>query len=151
MKVVIKGMAKQKSKFCCQQCGYESLRWLGRCPECGEWNSFAEEVEKSGKTGTANAKTGLRPEPLAQVKPLDIERLDMGFAEFNRVLGGGLVPGTIVLLAGDPGIGKSTLLLQAAAHVSGDSDKVLYVSGEESAQQIKLRAARMGRISSSDS
>jgi DNA repair protein RadA/Sms len=138
-------MAKQKSKFSCQQCGFETLRWLGRCPECGAWNSFSEEVENTARPGIAiTKKTGLRPEPLAQVKPLDIERLDMGFAELNRVLGGGLVPGTIVLLAGDPGIGKSTLLLQAAAYVSGDSDKVLYVSGEESAQQIKLRATRMG-------
>ncbi len=96
------------------------------------------------KPKSITGKTGLRPEPMAQVKPLDIERLDMGFAELNRVLGGGLVPGTMVLLAGDPGIGKSTLLLQAAAHASGGSEKVLYISGEESVQQIKLRATRMG-------
>jgi len=137
-------MVKQKSKFCCQQCGFESLRWLGRCPECGSWNSFAEETEKAERPKTALGKTGLKPEAMAQVKPLAVERLDLGFAELNRVLGGGLVPGTIVLLAGDPGIGKSTLLLQAAAHAFGGSEQVLYISGEESTQQIKLRAARMG-------
>lgn len=136
-------MSRQKSKFICQQCGFESLRWLGRCPECGSWNSFMEELVRAVKV-KEGSKTPLQPQPLVEVEPLAIERLDMGMGELNRVLGGGLVPGTVVLLAGDPGIGKSTLLLQAAAHVALNEEKVLYISGEESAQQIKLRAARMG-------
>lgn len=139
-----KNLSKSKSKFVCQQCGYEAPRWLGKCPECGNWNSFIEEIVKEVKMKSQGGEILLRPELLAQVKPLEIERLDMGSSEFNRVLGGGLVPGTIVLLAGDPGIGKSTLLLQAAAYVAARYERVLYVSGEESAQQIKLRAARMG-------
>jgi len=137
-------LAKQKTKFVCQQCGFEALRWLGRCPDCGTWNSLVEELErdKAGKKGlTTNG--GTRPCTLAEVQPLAVERLDLGFAELNRVLGGGLVPGTLVLLAGDPGIGKSTLLLQAAAKAAQNLEKVLYITGEESAQQIKLRYERV--------
>jgi len=138
-------MAKQKTKFVCQQCGFEALRWLGRCPECGSWNSLVEEVERE-KTGRKSAirSSGKGPSPLGEVQPLAVERIDLGFPELNRVLGGGLVPGTLVLLAGDPGIGKSTLLLQAAALATQKMDKVLYITGEESAQQIKLRAERIG-------
>lgn len=136
-------MARQKTKFTCQQCGFESLRWLGRCPECASWNSLVEEIERTpsrkGKSGGIDAK----PTPLSQVLPMDVERLNLGMGELNRVLGGGLVPGTIVLLAGDPGIGKSTLLLQAASFAAQHLDKVMYISGEESAQQIKLRASRV--------
>ncbi|PKM87253.1 MAG: DNA repair protein RadA [Firmicutes bacterium HGW-Firmicutes-12] len=137
-------MVRQKSKYVCQRCGIESLRWLGRCPECDSWNCFVEELEKSTKYKKTDKEMALRPEPLFQVQSLAIERLNMGMSELNRVLGGGLVPGTVVLIAGDPGIGKSTLLLQAAAYVASREEKVLYISGEESAQQIKLRAARMG-------
>lgn len=138
-------MSKQKSKYVCQNCGFESLRWLGRCPGCDSWNSFVEELEKAAQVKKkANATGNTKPQSLLEVQPLSIERLDMGMGEINRVLGGGLVPGTVVLIAGDPGIGKSTLLLQAAAHVAEREEKVLYISGEESAQQIKLRASRMG-------
>lgn len=138
-------MSKQKSKYVCQNCGFESLRWLGRCPGCDSWNSLVEELEKSPQAKKkANGIGNIKPQSLVDVQPLRIERLDMGMPEVNRVLGGGLVPGTVVLIAGDPGIGKSTLLLQAAASVAEREEKVLYISGEESAQQIKLRAARMG-------
>lgn len=139
-------MSRTKTRYTCRQCGYEAPRWLGKCPECDNWNSFVEETvklkAKDKKTGSLTAQ--LRPEVLSRVQPLETERLDTGLAEFNRVLGGGLVPGSIVLLAGDPGIGKSTLLLQAAANVAARQTAVLYISGEESAQQIKLRAGRMG-------
>lgn len=134
---------KHRNKFVCQQCAFESPRWLGRCPECGGWNSFVEETVSVGRI-KAKDEVRLEPEPLFCIQPLAVERLDMGMSEFNRVLGGGLVPGTVVLLAGDPGIGKSTLLLQAAAYAARQVERVLYISGEESAQQIKLRAARMG-------
>lgn len=138
-------MKKQKSKFICRQCGFETPRWLGRCPDCGAWNSFDEEAVKSRATGRKDNTPVQKPTLLDDVRTLPVERIDMGMEEFNRVLGGGLVPGTIVLLAGDPGIGKSTLLLQAASHISQNTDsRVLYISGEESAQQIKMRAARMG-------
>jgi len=138
-------LSKQKSKYVCQNCGFESLRWLGRCPGCDSWNSFIEELEKSSQAKQkANGAGYVKPQPLFEVQPLRIERLDMGMCEINRVLGGGLVPGTVVLIAGDPGIGKSTLLLQAASYVAAREERVLYISGEESAQQIKLRAARMG-------
>lgn len=138
------GVTKNKSKFICQQCGFETMRWLGRCPECGEWNTLIEELigEKSG--GKLFIESKLKPQPLTQIANLAVERLDLGMSELNRVLGGGLVLGTIVLLAGDPGIGKSTLLLQAAAYAAEGLEKVLYISGEESAQQIKMRASRLG-------
>jgi DNA repair protein RadA/Sms len=135
-------VSKVKSKFVCQQCGFETLRWFGRCPECGEWNTLVEEVVKTalGKQGT---KTDIRPQSLVQIENLAVERLDLGMSEVNRVLGGGLVLGSIVLLAGDPGIGKSTLLLQVANYVAQRVEKVLYISGEESVEQIKMRAARL--------
>lgn len=136
-------MSKSKSRYTCQQCGYEAPRWLGKCPECGNWNSFVEEVINTKNIRSRDNTIISRPELLSVVKPLATERLDMGLGEFNRILGGGLVPGSIVLLAGDPGIGKSTLLLQAAANATLHQKMALYISGEESAQQIKLRAARM--------
>ncbi|MGB3974589.1 MAG: DNA repair protein RadA [Peptococcia bacterium] len=137
-------MAKQKSKYVCQQCGFEALRWMGRCPDCSTWNSLVEEIERPRKTNIRSSESKMtRPSSLAEVEPLALERLDLGLAELNRVLGGGLVPGTLVLLAGDPGIGKSTLLLQAASLAARKLEKVLYITGEESAQQIKLRAERI--------
>ncbi|MDX9872296.1 MAG: DNA repair protein RadA [Clostridia bacterium] len=136
-------MSKQKSKYVCQNCGFETMRWLGRCPECETWNSLVEELEKSAKAGRKIKEDGRKPASLEHIAPLGIERIDLGLSELNRVLGGGLVPGTAVLLAGDPGIGKSTLALQAAANVAAQAKEVLYISGEESAQQIKLRADRM--------
>lgn len=137
-------MAKQKTKFVCQQCGFEALRWLGRCPDCNSWNSMVEEVEQEKNAGKKNRLSSLtKPSYLTQVEALKVERLDLGMAEFNRVLGGGLMPGSLVLLAGDPGIGKSTLLLQAASLAAYKLERVLYITGEESAQQIKLRAERI--------
>ncbi len=133
-------MAKSKTRFFCKECGQESTRWLGRCPGCGEWNTFVEErleknVSKSVK-GVAYAT------PLTDIETSEGHRMDTGSQELNRVLGGGVVEGSFVLLSGEPGIGKSTLLLQMAEYLSRQAE-VLYVSGEESARQIKLRADRM--------
>lgn len=136
-------MAKDKSKYVCQECGFESLRWLGKCPDCGTWNSLVEEIESKEKKKEYKGEAS-KPQALSSVLPLRLERLDLGFEELNRVLGGGLVPGTIVLLSGDPGIGKSTLLLQAAFQAAQNLESVLYISGEESAQQLKMRASRLG-------
>lgn len=136
-------MSKSKSKYVCQQCGFETLRWFGRCPECSEWNTFIEEVEKA-PLGKKKNKSEIQPQSLLKIESLAVERVDLGMSELNRVLGGGLVIGSIVLLAGDPGIGKSTLLLQAANYVANNLAKVLYITGEESVQQIKMRAARLG-------
>ena len=136
-------MSKRKSKFVCQQCGFETLRWLGRCPECSEWNTFVEEMEKAPAEKRKN-KVEIQPQALMEIENLAVERVDLGMSELNRVLGGGLVVGSIVLIAGDPGIGKSTLLLQAANYVATNSTKVLYITGEESVQQIKMRASRLG-------
>ncbi|MDD2402673.1 MAG: DNA repair protein RadA [Clostridia bacterium] len=136
-------MAKTKSKFVCQQCGSESLRWMGKCPECGEWNTLVEEIVVGKSLGKRVVDKESKPQLLSQVERLSVERLDLGMGELNRVLGGGLVLGTIVLLAGDPGIGKSTLLLQAASYAAKGTRKVLYISGEESAQQIKMRYTRL--------
>ena len=136
-------MAKINSKYVCQQCGYESPRWTGRCPSCEQWNSFVEEM--TGKTVDRKRHTGGKPAPilrLDQVDAVDQPRLQSSLPEFDRVLGGGVVPGSVVLLGGDPGVGKSTLMLQFAARV-GDRT-VLYVSGEESPHQIRLRAERLG-------
>lgn len=135
-------MAKTKTKYFCKECGQESPRWLGKCPTCGAWNTFVEEITvgaslRSGERGAALAA------PLSEITSLEIERLDTGNLELNRVLGGGAVPGSFVLISGEPGIGKSTLLLQLADFMSKDNN-VLYVSGEESARQIKIRADRLG-------
>ncbi len=140
-------MAKTKTVFFCKECGNESPKWIGHCPGCGAWNSYVEESVVVGKN-SKSAKDIISPDKKARpVKVQDISsvketRLDLGSEELNRVLGGGLVPGSIVLLGGEPGIGKSTLLLQVALKLN--DKKVLYVSGEESAQQIKMRAERIG-------
>lgn len=138
-------MAKVKKAYFCKNCGFEAPKWLGRCPSCGEWNSFTEEIiaRESGAVAAsiANVPTS-RPQRVAEIKQSDRRRLDLGNAEVNRVLGGGLVPGSLVLLGGEPGIGKSTLSLQLA--LTGNGLRTLYVSGEESAEQIKLRAERIG-------
>jgi len=133
-------MPKVLTKFVCQQCGAESPKWLGRCPECGEWNFLVETVVPTTKKGLMmdRGETPL-PQKLSQIKFVSSARMKTGLAEFDRVLGGGLVPGSVILVAGEPGIGKSTLLLQLAEKVGG-----LYVSGEESLQQIKIRAERLG-------
>ena len=135
------------SIFICQSCGYESRKWLGKCPECGEWNSLVEERVVTTKKGAGRNAFRLRETQAiayTEIEPQDDVRISSGVTEFDRVLGGGIVPGTLVLLGGDPGIGKSTLLLQVADKMSADTATVLYVSGEESERQIKLRGERLG-------
>jgi DNA repair protein RadA/Sms len=133
--------------FACQSCGHQSGKWLGKCPECGEWNSLVEErARATKKTGSRN---GFKLRDVTAVAFTEIEsqddvRISSGVTEFDRVLGGGIVPGTLVLIGGDPGIGKSTLLLQVADRLSASGTLVLYVSGEESERQIKLRGERLG-------
>ena len=141
---------KTYTKFICQQCSYESAQWMGKCPNCGTWNSLVETAVTAGPASAkASARQGIiKPQKLSEIKSISKTRISTGFAEFDRVLGGGIVPGSVVLLAGDPGIGKSTLLLQMAdainsKHEARNSDLVLYVCGEESPQQIKIRAERM--------
>ena len=142
-------MAKAKSKFVCQSCGYQSPKYLGRCPNCGAWNSFVEEIEakevKNARVTLTGEKT--RPVKLGEVESLDTPRVLTEMGEFNRVLGGGVVPGSLILIGGDPGIGKSTILLQVSVQLA-NLGRVLYVSGEESAQQIKMRAERLGDLDS---
>ena len=132
--------------FVCQSCGHQSRKWLGKCPECGEWNSLVEERSRS--SNKAAGRTGFKLREVAAVAYSEIEpqndvRIGSGVTEFDRVLGGGIVPGTLVLIGGDPGIGKSTLLLQVADKLSAREKPVLYVSGEESERQIKLRGERL--------
>ncbi|MFI3082438.1 MULTISPECIES: DNA repair protein RadA [Streptococcus] len=142
-------IAKKKTTFVCQSCEYHSPKYLGRCPNCGSWSSFVEEVEvaevKNERVSLTGEKT--RPMKLNEVSSIQVVRTKTNMEEFNRVLGGGVVPGSLVLIGGDPGIGKSTLLLQVSTQLS-TIGTVLYVSGEESAQQIKLRAERLGDIDS---
>ncbi len=136
-------MAKQgKFVFVCQGCGYQTAKWMGRCTECGQWNSFVEErSEPTVKTGRAPSTS--HPRRIGDISLDPKLRFKTGIVEFDRTLGGGLVPGSLVLIGGDPGIGKSTLLLQAMGHFSSDGLKTLYLSGEESPQQIKIRADRL--------
>ncbi|MBY6270027.1 ATPase domain-containing protein, partial [Parageobacillus thermoglucosidasius] len=141
-------MGKKKTKFVCQECGYESAKWLGRCPGCNTWNSMVEEIER-----TKPATKGVfvhsasdiisKPVPITTVTATQEPRIQTGISEFNRVLGGGIVKGSLVLIGGDPGIGKSTLLLQVSAQLAALQHKVLYISGEESVKQTKLRADRL--------
>ncbi len=144
-------MARTRTSYVCSACGYESPRWVGRCPGCSAWNTLEETLlsapeKSSGSKIAANQRpgTGARPLPLKDI-PEDITlRTGTGISELDRVLGGGIVEGGLILIGGDPGIGKSTLLLQVCDHLAQDGKRVLYVSGEESARQIKLRAARLG-------
>jgi len=136
---------KSRAVFVCQQCGKESPKWLGRCPGCQEWNSFVETVVSvSSQAATWLYSEENAPSELSKLKTEAYPRLSFPFTEFNRVLGGGLVAGSLVLVGGDPGIGKSTLLLQASSALAERGGRVVYVSGEESAQQIKLRSERLG-------
>jgi DNA repair protein RadA/Sms len=141
-------LAKAQTRYVCQQCGSAQAKWMGRCPDCGEWNTMVETIVESRPSGakklalTSTAQN--QPQLLRDVVADGFERVSLAIGEFDRVLGGGLVPGSLVLIGGDPGIGKSTLLLQASAALAMAGGPVLYVSGEESAQQIKLRAKRLG-------
>ncbi len=137
---------KEKSLFVCQECGYESAKWLGRCPGCGQWNSLVEEIRAPAVSSprAAGAFPAEEPRPISEVKVEDSARIRTGIAEFDGVLGGGVVPGSVILIGGDPGIGKSTLLLQAADRICRQGGTVLYVSGEESGYQTGLRAKRLG-------
>ena len=136
-------MAKSKSVFVCQNCGAESPKWIGRCPACGEWNTYVEEVvQKSSFSWGNDSKKNQKPLLLSEIEPVKKNRGETGSKEFDRLLGGGLVPGSVILLGGEPGIGKSTMALQVALRM--DQVKTLYVSGEESAYQIKIRAERLG-------
>lgn len=138
-------MAKAKSVFVCNECGYESPKWLGKCPACGAWNTFFEQkIVESKSTATGRSiKEKAAPQVLDNVVGKTDTRMDTGIGELNRVLGGGLVNGSLVLLGGEPGIGKSTLILELCDKITG-TGKVLYVSGEESAEQVKIRADRLG-------
>ncbi|SNC76917.1 DNA repair protein RadA/Sms [Hymenobacter gelipurpurascens] len=148
-------MAKIKTLFFCQNCGAQSAKWIGRCPSCGEWNTYVEEViEKNDNNAAAGAwkasttvgsttSKAAKPKALGEILYEEESRLDTHDGELNRVLGGGLVPGSLVLIGGEPGIGKSTLMLQIAMHMG--KQRILYVSGEESEQQIKMRAERLGK------
>lgn len=140
-------MAKTKSVYFCQNCGYESPKWVGKCPACGEWNTFAEEkITVSAKGNSVKKKKeSASPQKLSEIEIKEEARMKMPSSELNRVLGGGLVAGSLTLIGGEPGIGKSTLLLQNILSIR--NRKILYVSGEESATQLKLRADRLGKLS----
>lgn len=138
-------MAKIKTKFVCQECGYETPKWMGKCPSCGEWNKFIEE--KESREADIKSQRGIskgKIEKISNITSTKRERITTGNREMDRVLGGGIIKSSLILVGGDPGIGKSTLLLQVANNASKQNLKVLYVSGEESGEQIKIRADRLG-------
>ena len=141
-------MAKVKSKYVCQNCGYENPKWLGKCPECLQWNTFVEEIEekmtpRQESLAKQASRSTSRPVSINSIAPKREERFSTSIPELDRVLGGGVIPGSLVLVGGDPGIGKSTLLLQVSNNVAETGKKVLYISGEESENQIKMRAKRL--------
>ncbi|MCM3715713.1 DNA repair protein RadA [Halalkalibacter oceani] len=141
-------MAKRKTKFVCQECGYESAKWMGKCPSCQSWNTMVEEFEQSARQAsrsyvTSTATGNTKPQSIISIKSDMETRIGTKMKELDRVLGGGVVPGSLVLVGGDPGIGKSTLLLQLSAKLAETGQRVLYISGEESVKQTKLRADRL--------
>lgn len=142
-------MAKNKMVFFCRECGYESAKWMGQCPGCKSWNTFTEEpvaVKPSGRVNALKADGKAEPVKLSQVSVDEKDRISTNMEELDRVLGGGIVPGSLILVGGDPGIGKSTLLLQVCRNLSDKALDVLYISGEESLRQIKMRANRLGEF-----
>ena len=138
-------MPQSTSRYVCSACGFQSLRWYGRCPECGQWNTLDEEIQESKKP-RAGRKSVERANPviLSMASPEVVRRFSSGLEEFDRTLGGGFVPGSLLLLGGEPGIGKSTLLLSVADNVAASHGRSLYISGEESLGQVKIRADRLG-------
>ena len=139
-------MAKARVQYRCQECGYELAKWAGRCPSCQNWNSIVEEPVSVLQKKEQRSPSSARAVPITQVEREAFARYETGIGELDRVLGGGIVPASLILVGGDPGVGKSTLLMQAACQVSGKG-KVLYVSGEESKEQLRLRAERLGTLS----
>lgn len=141
-------MAKNKTKYVCQQCGYESPKWFGMCPGCNQWNTMEEEAVEDYKNfkRSPTVRGGSKPQSIKSVETGGYERYDTQIGELNRVLGGGVVRGSLTLISGEPGIGKSTLILQAAGAIAEKYGKTLYVSGEESEEQIKMRAERLGTL-----
>lgn len=144
-------MEKKKTHFVCQMCGYQSSKWMGKCPNCSEWNTLVEEEIVAG-TDFKSTFSGIRgegeaPQPIGEVVMSETSRIKTGIGEFDRVLGGGVVLGSVILVGGDPGIGKSTLLLQALNKIASSDYKVLYISGEESVRQTKMRAERLSALS----
>ncbi len=137
-------MARAKTNYVCQQCGARSPRWMGRCSTCGEWNSMMEELEQPEPTSARPSLNSGKPRPVSELGLADHARTETGISEFDRILGGGFVPGSVVLVGGDPGIGKSTLMLQVCDRVARAGQVALYVSGEESLGQTSLRARRLG-------
>ncbi|MEW9702671.1 DNA repair protein RadA [Paenibacillus sp. SI8] len=143
-------MSKQKTKFCCQECGYESPKWMGKCPGCQSWNTMVEEIETVVRTQgmqSSSSRTKEKATPIIHIESDPEPRVMTNNKELNRVLGGGIVPGSLILVGGDPGIGKSTLLLQTSFALTQAQQKVLYISGEESVKQTKLRADRLNASS----
>jgi DNA repair protein RadA/Sms len=136
-------MPKNKTIYVCQQCGFESPKWLGKCPDCGEWNTMSEEEKVVKPSKNFGLTSGSSPRSINTIKSGELARYDTRISELNRVLGGGLVRGSLTLISGDPGIGKSTLLLQTASNIAKNYGKVLYASGEESEEQIKIRGDRL--------
>ena len=140
-------MAKATTIFSCQKCGHQVPKWLGRCPECSSWNSFAEESHQPISSKSRHKTKSPPPSPITKVQSVQENLMTTGIGEFDRVLGGGMVEGSLILIGGEPGIGKSTLVLQSMGHLAKLGKNVLYVSGEESGSQIKLRAERLDAIS----
>lgn len=143
-------MAKRKTMYVCQSCGYDTAKWLGKCPGCGQWNTMAEEIVREEKGQSRGLSLGLsessRPCPISQVQVEDMPRMTTGSQELDRVLGGGLIPGSMVLIVGDPGIGKSSLTLKVCANEAAMGKRVLYVTGEESVRQVRMRADRLAAV-----
>ena len=145
-------MSKKKTVYVCQECGYDSAKWMGKCPGCGAWNTMVEEYlpeQDSGGGARMGLSTGAEPQPISEVQVEDLPRFSAGSGELDRVLGGGVIPGSMVLIVGDPGVGKSSLTLRVCAEVARQGRKVLYVTGEESTRQVRMRADRLGALAES--